>query len=389
MPRKQANGMGTIVQRKDGRYHAAVYVYSPTGERVRKYVYGKTWEEVNDKRIELLDNNRKGLPSITSNMKLGDYLDFWLEQVVSVELSPSTYTGYEVVIRRYLKPHLGNKRIDRLNAADVRSLVNRLRKHKIGTDAEGNDKYMSARYVENVFEVLRSALNNAVRSELIARNVTQLVKAPTRDHYEVEPLDERRARKFLEHAADHWLHALWLVLVTTGLRKGEVLGLAWSDIDLPTGTFRVRRKVQRVRGQLVFGPPKTQRSRRTLYLSPACIEALKQHRKDTVERMSGDLNLAPGQPDDLVFVTKTGRVIEPRNVNTMLARLMKKAKIDPTRVHDLRHTCASLLLTDGATAREVMDQLGHSSIKVTMDVYGHVMDEAKRAMAARMDRVLS
>ncbi len=105
--------------------------------------------------------------------------------------------------------------------------------------------------------------------------------------------------------------------------------------------------------------------------------------------MHEDLNPAPGQPDDLVFVTKTGRVIEPRNVNAMLARLMAQAKIDPTRVHDLRHTCASLLLVDGATAREVMEQLGHSSIKVTMDVYGHVMDEAKRAMAHRMDRVFT
>ena len=127
----------------------------------------------------------------------------------------------------------------------------------------------------------------------------------------------------------------------------------------------------------------------TLYLSPACLEALKRHRWETGERMTGQPIPAPGQPEDFVFVTKTGRVVEPRNVNTMLTRLMKKASIDTTRVHDLRHTCASLLLTDGATAREVMEQLGHSSIKVTMDVYGHVMDEAKRAMADRMDRVLT
>lgn len=389
MTGKQPNGMGTIAQRKDGRWHGAAYVYTPTGERVRKYVYGKTWEEVNNKRLELLENNRKGIPSVTSNMKLGEYLDYWLAEVVAVELGRSTYTGYEVVVRRYLKPYLGRKRINGLNPADVRSMIGKLRKHKIGTDTDGNDKFMSARYVENVFEVLRSALSNAVRSELIARNVAQLVKAPSREHYEVQPLDERKARKFLEHASNHWLRALWLILITTGLRKGEVLGLAWSDIDLLTGAFRVRRTVQRVRGQLVFGPPKTKRSRRTLYLSPACLEALKRHRRETDDRMVDHLNLAPGQPDDLVFVTKTGRVIEPRNVNTMLDRLIKKTKIDPTRVHDLRHTCASLLLMDGATAREVMEQLGHSSIKVTMDVYGHVMDEAKRSMAVRMDRVLA
>ncbi|TKG65758.1 tyrosine-type recombinase/integrase [Prauserella endophytica] len=382
MAGRAANGMGTIVQRKDGRYQAAVYVLAVDGTRQRKYVYGKTWDEVNDKRIELLDNNRKGVPSIYSAMTLSDYLEYWLENVVRVERGESTYSGYEVVIRRFLKPLIGSRKLNALTPADVRTMLGKLRKRKTV-----HDKPLSARYVQNIFEVLRSALANAVREELIGRNVAKLVKAPTRDHYEVEPMSGADARRFIKHIAKHWLHALWLILIMTGLRKGEVLGLAWSDINLVTGEFRVRRTVQRVRGRLVFGEPKTERSRRTLFLPAVCLAALKVHRQDTAERMSDSLNLALGQPDDLVFVTRTGRVVEPRNVNTMLDRLLRRAKIDRSRVHDLRHTCATLLLLDGATIREVMDQLGHASITTTANIYGHVLDEAKREMAERMNRL--
>ncbi|GHF61087.1 integrase [Amycolatopsis bartoniae] len=382
MTKRAANGMGTIVQRKDGRYHAAVYVLAVDGTRERKYVYGKTWEEANEKRIELLDNNRKGLPSISSSMKLSDYLDYWLDNVVQVERGPSTYSGYEVVIRRFIKPKLGSKKLNALTPADVRKFLAQLRKAKT---VHGKD--LSARYVQNIFEVLRGALNNAVREELIGRNVTTLVKAPSRDHFEVRPMSETDARRFLRYVATHWLYALWLVLITTGLRKGEVLGLAWSDINLMTGEVRVRRTVQRVRGRLIFGQPKTKRSRREVYLPEVCLVALRAHRTSTAERMSVHQNPAPGQPDDLVFITRTGRVIEPRNVNTMLDRVLKNAKIDRNRVHDLRHTCATLLLLDGATIREVMELLGHASISTTADIYGHVLDEAKRRLAQQMNRL--
>ncbi|MPY97950.1 MAG: tyrosine-type recombinase/integrase [Actinophytocola sp.] len=342
MAGRAANGMGTIVQRKDGRYQCAIYVLTAAGTRERKYVYGKTWDEANDKRIELLNNNRKGVPSIASSMKLGEYLDYWLENVVQVERGESTYSGYEVVIRRFLKPHLGNRKLNRLTPAHVRTMLGKLRKQKTI-----HGKPLSARYIQNIFEVLRSALGNAVREELIGRNVAKLVQAPSRDHFEVDPMSDVDARRFIRYIANHWLHALWLILITTGLRKGEVLGLAWSDINMTTGEFRVRRTVQRVRGKLIFGKPKTKRSRRVLYLAPVCLAALKVHREKTAERMNGRWNPAPGQPDDLIFITRTGRVIEPRNVNTMLDRVLNNAKIDRNRVHDLRHTCATLLQVSG------------------------------------------
>lgn len=242
MPRRAANGLGTVVKRADGRYQAAVYVLTTTGDRKRRFVYGKTWDEVNDKRVEMLDNNRKGVPSISSNMKLGDYLDYWLEEIIKVDRGPSTYSGYEIVVRRYIKKHLGTKRLNALTPAHVRGLVAKLRKEQTVLG-----KPLSDRYVQNVFETLRSALSNAVREELIGRNVARLVETPSRGEFEVEPLSEAQAKAFVKTASAHWLYALWLILITTGLRKGEVLGLAWSDIDMETGAFRVRRTVQRAR----------------------------------------------------------------------------------------------------------------------------------------------
>ncbi|WP_035305064.1 site-specific integrase [Actinokineospora inagensis] len=385
MAGRAPNGLGTIIKRKDGRYQAAVHVLTADGSTKRKYVYGKTWDEANDKRVEMLENNRKGTPSISSGMKLGDYLDHWLTDIVKAERGPSTYSGYEIVVRRYIKKHLGTKRLNSLTTSHMRTFIRELRKEKTVLG-----KSLSDRYVQNIFETLRSALTYAIQEDLIGRNVAKMVQAPSRGEFEVEPLDEDGARRFTSHVLNHWLRAYWLILIMAGLRKGEALGLAWSDVNLATGAVTIRRTVQRVRGQLVFGPPKTPRSRRKLYVGRVIIAALLVHRTETADRLvAPPLNLAPGQPEDLIFITKTGRVVEPRNINTMLARLLKRARIPLTRVHDLRHTCATLLLMDGATLQEVMELLGHSTIGVTSNVYGHVLDATKKRIAHQMDQIIA
>ncbi|MDQ4105020.1 MAG: site-specific integrase [Actinomycetota bacterium] len=183
--------------------------------------------------------------------------------------------------------------------------------------------------------------------------------------------------------------ALWLLLVMTGLRCGEALGLRWSDVDLGSGTMRVRRTLQKIDREFIFGEPKSRRSRRIVTLPAVCIQALQHHREITAARADvGQRHPLPHQPPDLIFITKTGRPIDPRSVNKAFERLLERAAISPSRVHDLRHTCASLLLLDGASDREVMELLGHSSTNITMNIYAHVLDESKRRLAARMDSLL-
>lgn len=384
MAGRNVNGMGTIVQRKDGRYHAAVYVSTPSGHTVRKFVYGKTWEEVNDKRIELLDNNRKGIPSATSSMKIQDYIDYWLYQVAVHELRESTFESYEDLALHYIVPHLGSKRLNKLNVHDVRAFVSKLKREN---GRQG--KKLSNRTVQLIHAILRTALQHAVREEMIGRNVGKLVSVPSENAHEVIPIDPPKVRLLLHHAEQHWLFALWLLYLAVGLRRGEALGLAWSDVNLTTGELRVRRTVKRIKGQLVFGEPKTTRSRRTLHLPDVCVKALRRHRQIITNRAQpARWNPLPHQPHDLIFVTTTGRAIDPRSVNRSFSSLLAKAGLEHARVHDLRHTCASYLLMEGATDREVMEQLGHSSIGVTMDIYAHVLDDAKREMSSRMNRLL-
>ncbi|MFD1658123.1 tyrosine-type recombinase/integrase [Streptomyces caeni] len=408
MAKRRANGEGTITKRKDGRYHAAAYVYRPDGTRTRRFVYGKTREEVADKLTEMQEKTRQGIPAASSTMAFGDYLTYWLATIAPERLKPATLNSYEGLARLYIRPALGKKRLNRLSPADVRRFLSEFKSACLcclrGADKERPEdkrtccavgrcceRRPSARTVQYVHAVLRSALQQAIREELIARNVARIVETPTVDHKEVRPLDAGEAKALLKTARSHRLYALWLLLVSTGLRRGEALALTWSDVDLNAGTLRVRRNVQRIRRELIFGTPKTMRSIRTVSLPRRCVQALTEHREaQERERKVAGPKWKPieGQPAGLIFTTSTGRVIDPRGLNRMLTILCRDARVRRVRVHDLRHTCASLLLAQGVDARTIMETLGHSTITMTLDTYAHVMGTTLRAAADRMDDAL-
>lgn len=408
MAKRRANGEGTITKRKDGRYHAAAYVYRPDGTRTRRFVYGKTREEVADKLTQMQEMTRQGIPAASSTMAFGDYLTYWLATIAPARLKPATLNSYEGLTRLYIRPALGRKRLNRLSPADVRRFLSDFKSACLcclrGADEERPEgkrtccavgrcceRRPSARTVQYVHAVLRSALQQAIREELIARNVARIVETPTVETKEVRPLDVGETKALLKTARPHRLYALWLLLVSTGLRRGEVLGLTWSDVNLNAGTLRVRRNVQRIRRELIFGTPKTTRSVRTVSLPRRCVQALMEHRaaQDRERKIAGPKwKPAEGQPAGLVFTTSTGRVIDPRGLNRMLTILCRDAGVRRVRVHDLRHTCASLLLAQGVDARTIMETLGHSTITMTLDTYAHVMGTTLRAAADRMDDAL-
>ena len=203
----------------------------------------------------------------------------------------------------------------------------------------------------------------------------------------VQPLDLDDARQLLETARGGRLYALWAVAIGVGLRRGEALGLRWIDVDLDGGTLRVEQSVQRVDGKLRFAPPKTARSRRTIPLPSVCVAALRVHRAvQNAERLGAGL---AWHDFGLVFTTSIGTPIEPRNLNRSFDALCARAGIRRVRVHDLRHTCASLLLAQGVAPRVVMEILGHSQLAVTMNIYSHVLPAVEREAADRMNAALS
>lgn len=371
----RANGEGSVYRRADGRWAAAHYVLRPNGGRVRRTVYGKSRKEVAEKLADLVTKTQAGVPLAAESWTVAQYADYWLTKVVAPRLRPATASSYRETLRRHILPRLGHVRLRSLTPAHVRTLL-----------VDRAESGLGARSVQIVHSTLRAMLGEAMREELVARNVAAIVRPPSVPHLEVQPWSSQEAAQFLEVIADHRLYALFAVGVALGMRKGELLALRWSDVDLEAGLVHVRRNVQRLPQGLVFGPPKSMRSRRTIPLPMTSVGVLRMHRA----RQAAEI-LALGHvwaDPDLVFTSEVGTVIEPRNLSRFFDQLIKRAGLRRIRFHDLRHTCASMLLAQGVPARVVMDVLGHSQLAVTTDLYSHVMPTALREAANAMDRAL-
>ena len=367
--KRNPNGAGTITRRKDGRYQAAVYVLQPDGTRARKFAYGKTWAECDAKRRELLDKADNGIPVPTRSAKLSEWLPYWLENVVQPRRKASTYEKYEAHVRLHLVPGLGAKRLESLSVADVRRFLAHL------------EKATTAATAKEAHRVLRTALSAACRDEMITRNVATLVEPPRSKSRELGPWTLDETLTFLTSARKDPLYAAFVLAIAMGLRRGEIVGLRWSDIDLEERVLYVRHQVQRRRGVLYDDDPKNRR-RRTVPLPAMCIAPLRWHRMRQTA-IHGEL-----KPTGYVFATRTGRPVEPRNLYRSFVRVAKAAGLRSVRLHDARHGCATLLTAAGVAPRVVMEILGHSQISITMDVYTHVVQDTQREAISHMDRLL-
>ena len=234
--------------------------------------------------------------------------------------------------------------------------------------------------------VLRSALSDAQRLDLVPRNVAKAAKPPSLQASKRRALTFPEAQRLLAAASGDRLEALFVIALTMGLRRGELLGLRWSDLDPADHVLRIERAIQRAMGQLRFVEPKTPRSRRVLPVPQVAMAAFNAHRaRQARERVAaGD----SWHDEDLIFSSSIGTPMEPRNVNRRFDELRAKAGLDWLRLHDLRHACATYLLANGVEPRTVMEILGHSTIRLTMDLYGHVLPDRLRAAASAMDRAM-
>jgi integrase len=313
--------------------------------------------------------------------------DEWVRRLRDDEKrKPATVANYEWILTKYVYGVVGTVRLTSLTPAHVRKVMNTTaglnRKRQDGTVEP-----LSARTVQLTRAVLRAMLAEAQRDELIHRNVAALVKGPTVTRAEVEPWTSQEVDAFLKVAAGHRLGALFSVGVALGMRKGELLALHWNDVDMDNRTLRVSKTVQRLGSQgLVTGTPKTMRSRRTIPLPAQVIRTLVEHRKaqDAERATAGDA----WQSNGLVFASKSGGLLDPKHVNRILDSLAEEAGVRRIRFHDLRHTCATLLLGQGVAPRTVMEVLGHSQMSITTDLYGHVMPTTLRDAADAMDAAL-
>lgn len=371
--KRNPNGAGSIWQRKDGRYEGRVYVPQPDGTRKRKTVYGATWDECDAKRQELVRRDRQGIPTPTRSAKLSEWLPYWLEEFVRGDLKKTTHAKYETHVRLYLIPHIGSKRLETLGVADVRRMITSVSAKASTATAKESHR------------VLRSALTAACREELISRNVAKLVPAPRVQARELKPWDLEQTTAFLEAARKDPLYAAFVLAVALGLRRGEILGLRWSDIDLERRTLTVRNQLQRVQKELYEDTTKNRRSR-VVPLPLMCVAPLRWQRlRQATQRLAAGESW---QDSNYLFTTRTGRPVEPRNLSRSFERITDDAGLPRIRLHDARHGCATLLFAAGVPARVVMEILGHSQIAVTMNIYTHVSDDNRREAMGHMDRLL-
>jgi integrase len=337
-------------------YVAYAWVTTPDGERKRKWVYGKTHEQVHDKWLKLQTRASEG-PMPTTTPTLADYLTYWLREVVEPNLAPKTTEKYALLTRLYLVPGLGVKRLDRLQVRDVRTWLNRLRT-TCQCCAQGKDaarpidrrrccaigicchQVLAERTVKDVRDTLRAALANAVAEELLARSVAAVVRLPTPRKQQRQWWSVEEARAFLESARrDHDpLYAAYVLIVVLGLRRGEALGLTWRDVSFEAAEIHVRWQLQRADHQLRHRETKTPGSTAVLPLPDICITALKlRTEQQAADRDSTD---EAWQENGLVFTSVYGTPYEPRNFNRQFAVRCRKAGVRYIKVHDTRRTCS-------------------------------------------------
>jgi integrase len=383
MPRKRTNGEGSIypVKDKNGRvvgYRGSYWVHTSDGPK-RRYLSGKKREEAADKLAKALANRADGLMFDAGILTVGEYLDRWLKDVRHT-VRQSTYQGYEYAIRPHIRPALGRIKLRDLSPAQVRWF------YRDRLDSELAPATVHELHVVHV--VLHKALKAAVSDGLIPRNVAAGLKLPRITREEIDPLDAEGARRLLEAARGDRLEALYVLALNSGMRQCELLALKWDDVDLERGLLRVGRTLTHSDNGFVLGEPKTKKSRRTIRLTAGAMQALRDHLTRQLEEMErvGSIYESGG----LIFATEAGTIINPSNLrNRSFKRLLKRAGLRPIRFHDLRHTCATLLLGKDVNPKIVSEMLGHASVSITLDIYSHLLPDMQEKAAKALEEALT
>jgi integrase len=374
--RHRANGDGSVYKRQDGYWVGAFYTYTTSGARKRVVVYGKTLDEARDKLGEAQQKARSGVPVPDQSWRLDAYLRYWLEHIVKNNRRPATYALYETNIRLYLIPGLGKRQLSRLSVSAVQMFLNQR--------LEAGD---SVRKVQIMRTVLSAALTCAVREELIVRNVARLAELPQYQRGTIRPWSADEAKRFLTVARADPLYPAFVLLLLYGLRRGESLGLCWSDINLDAGTLHIRQQLQRIRGDLHLGPVKTNAGRRALPLLQLVREVLELQSGRQAAYRAEMGSAWPAR--DLVFTTRTGRPVEPRNLVRSFRRICEDNGLRTIKVHHLRHTVGSLLKDLHVPPSDAQRILGHTRISTTLEIYTDTDEQASREALTRLHRLLN
>lgn len=387
---RKAHGY-SVYPRKDGRWGWAVTIgVNANGNPDRIQGICKTEALAVTSALDILAKHKAGshMPK-GKDQTLADFLDEWLETYIKPHREPKTFTYYKGMIETHIKPTLGRTPIRKLTAPMVQKLLNeKARPFTAEVKGEPVEKRLSGDTLRGIRSTLRSALTRAFKNGLVAENVARRVDSPQVKRKEPEYISAEDAYKLVESTEDHPIDRLIIVALHTGMRIGEVTGLTWQDIDFENETVRVRGQLQRIDGKLALKSLKSQRSSRTLCLTRSALTALRDQKAFQLMQSSDRLR-EEFNPMGLVFLNIEQRPLDPKFVNSHLKKLMVRAGIKPVSFHKLRHTAATLMLSAGVPLSQVRDQLGHSQIALTANIYGHAVPAALRAAAESLEQAIN
>jgi len=311
-----------------------------------------------------------------SKATLSAYLTRWLAAVKD-QLRPTSHSAYELSIRKHIKPGLGNVRLQDLTTSRINAFYGQLKDAGVG-----------ARTIVYAHQTLRKALGDAARWSELTRNAAEFANPPrNKRKAEMRVWNATEVRAFLDAAKDDRLAAAFTVAASTGLRRGELLGLRWRDLNLTDGWLQVVQTVTLVRYKIVMSTPKTEKGRRRVTLDGYTVSALKQHRLRVLEERLALGRGAPGD-DDLVFAQPDGGPVHPETLGGAFSRYLTAAGLPRIRLHDLRHSHATLMLAANVHPKVVSERLGHANIGITLDIYSHVIPGMQEEAAAKVGSLL-
>jgi len=334
--------------------------------------------------VQVLHERDTGVERPIGRVSVAAYLDRWLEDYGRTNLAPKTLATYRDVVRVHLTPTLGSLELVALRPTHIQSMYSRM---LVSGRRDGRGG-LAARSVVRYHQILHAALHQAVRWQLLVRNPADAVEPPRAPRRELRATTGEQARAVMA-AADATPYGSFVRLaLLTGMRRGELLGLRWADVDFDGGALAVQQTAQRIAGLgIVFRQPKTRLSRRSVAISSDAVALLRRHRRQQVETRL--LAGAAYRDRDLVFATALGTPIEPGNLRRSWLGITRAAGLPGLRVHDLRHAHATLMLAQGVHPKVVSERLGHASVNITLDTYSHVLPGLQAAAAEALDAVLA
>ena len=376
MAKKRKNGQGTVRARKDGRWEGRHIVgYDENGKPKTKSVLAKTKAECIEKLKKLQAEYGEVSPfKIKPDMRFGDWINYWYENHCKPGIRVTTQKGYEQWIYIHAIPELGHIKLNKLTQADCQKFLNELktngRKNNCATRGPG----LSEKSVRSCYHVIRMSLERAIKDGLIKKNPILGCKLPPTEPKEMKVLSKEEIQRFLIQAKEEGMYELFLLELTTGLRRGEILALTWEDLNFDTGELHINKQFTPVGGKIILCEPKTKAAFRTIILPPPMVELLREYKKGIFSPLIFPSRTKPDQP------------IDPGYVRKRLQQILERAGCKKVRFHDLRHTFATISLEHGMDIKTLSTIIGHVSSRTTLNIYTHITSEMQENAAANIDR---